>query len=455
MSTHSPTSFFLSKIVFPLYHELKKDGLWKIISGYDESQWYSLNQLMSQQQKKLEELLLHAKKDVPYYRRVFRDYGLTAKELCTYSNFKKLPYLTKDIINKNKDSIVASHVKKRDLVTNSTSGSTGENLYFFQDRKCMLARQSVVWRNQAWVNCLYADKQASLWGAPFDLKKSQSMKGKLHALFTREISLSSYELSEQSMEKYEKILNKYKPKLLVSYPSPLNTFAEFLLANKKTIPSIKSIITSAETLYEWQRSTIEKAFDCPVFDRYGCREFGSIAHECEKHEGYHLNVERFFLEILDDRGKPVTDEESGEIVITDLDNYGFPFIRYKIGDIATQSSRSCSCGRGLPMLERIEGRTFDIIKAPNGNRIAGTFWTLALRTFPGIKNFQVEQILINKIILRIVTEHDYSMQTEEKITKLIHDKCGYEMEIKIIYVGRIPLTKSGKRKFVISSLAAN
>ena len=455
MFSTSITPYLNDKILFPIYHFCKGDGLCKIIKAYKKSQWLSYEHLRLIQKKKLIKLLTYCKDNVPYYQNLIKVKSLWNEDLSEYHNFKKLPYLTKDIINKNKDSIVANSVKKRDLGANSTSGSTGENLQFFQDKRCMLARQAVVWRNQKWVNCLYADKHASLWGAPFDLKKSQSIKGKLHALFAREISLSSYELSEQSMEKYEKILNKYKPRLLVSYPSPLNTFAEFLLANKKTIPSIKSIITSAETLYEWQRSTIEKTFDCPVFDRYGCREFGNIAHECDRHEGYHINIERFFLEIINDRGKPVKDGESGEIVITDLDNYGFPFIRYKIGDIAAPSSRSCSCGRGLPMLERVEGRTFDVIKAPNGNRIAGTFWTLALRAYPGIKNFQVEQILINKIILRIVTDHDYSRQTEEKIIKLVQDRCGREMEINIIYVDRIPLTKSGKRKFVLSRLAPN
>ena len=116
MSVNSPTSFFLSKIVFPLYHELKRDSLWKIINEYDKSQWYSVNQLKAQQRNKLEKLLLHAEKNVPYYRRIFRDYGLTAKELCTHRNFNKLPCLTKDIINKSKDSIVASSVKKKDLV---------------------------------------------------------------------------------------------------------------------------------------------------------------------------------------------------------------------------------------------------------------------------------------------------------------------------------------------------
>jgi len=455
MFATSITPYLNDKILFPIYHFCIGDGLWKIIKAYKKSQWLSYEQLRLVQKEKLIKLLTHCKDNVPYYRTLIKEKSLWNENLSEYHNFKKIPYLTKEIINENRDNIVANNVKKRNLVANSTSGSTGENLYFFQDKKCMLARQAVVWRNQAWVNCLYADKQASLWGAPFDLKESQSIKGKLHALFTQEISLSSYELSERSMEQYEKILNKFKPKLLVSYPSPLNTLAEFLLANKKTVTSIKSIITSAETLYEWQRSTIEKAFNCPVFDRYGCREFGNIAHECDKHEGYHLSVERFFLEILDDKGKPAKDGESGEIIITDLDNYGFPFIRYKIGDIAVPSSRSCSCGRGLPMLERIEGRTFDVIKAPNGNRIAGTFWTLALRTFPGIKNFQVEQISINKIILRIVTDHDYSKQTDEKILKLVQDKCGREMEIDIIYVDRIPLTKSGKRRFVLSRLVTN
>jgi phenylacetate-CoA ligase len=195
---------------------------------------------------------------------------------------------------------------------------------------------------------------------------------------------------------------------------------------------------------------IEEAFRCPVFDRYGCREFGNIAHECGQHNGYHINVERFVIEILNDHGKPVEPGESGEIIVTDLDNYGFPFIRYRTGDMAVASARICSCGRGLPLLKSIEGRVFDVVKAPNGNRIAGTFWTLALRSVPGVKHFQIEQISIDQLIVRIVKDYDYSIKSETAIIDLIRDKCGNNIEIEMIYTDNIPVTLSGKRRFIIS-----
>ena len=171
-----------------------------------------------------------------------------------------------------------------------------------------------------------------------------------------------------------------------------------------------------------------------------------------KHEGYHINSERFYIEILNEKGHPVEPMESGEIIITDLDNYGFPFIRYRIEDMAIPSNKSCSCGRGLPLIERITGRSFDIIIAPNGNKIAGTFWTLTLRAISGIDSFQIKQTTLKKLLVKIVPTPSYSKSSEQQISRTIKDKCGNEMEIEFIYVDKIPLTKSGKMRFVISTL---
>jgi phenylacetate-CoA ligase len=452
MKFHSLKSQFISNFIFPAYHILLNDTLWDTIKKYNKSQWEPEYKLKELQKHKLLKLLNHCQNNVPYYKNLFKSIGLKFKKSNDLKNFCEIPFLTKEIINKNSKNILASNINKKNLVSNSTSGSTGQNLLFFQDKKSMLCRQAVVWRNQEWVDCLYADKQAFLWGAPFDLKRSQKLLGKIHMMLTQKINLSAYDLSDQSLQNYEKILNKYKPKLLVSYPSPLELFSDFLLANNKKIRSIEAIITSAETLYPLQRKTIEKAFGCQIFDRYGTREFGNIAHECDKHEGYHINIERFFLEILDENGKATKNKEIGEIVITDLDNYGFPFIRYKIEDLAIASNRKCSCGRGLPLLERIEGRAFDVIRGPNGNQVAGTFWTLALRSIKGVKNFQIIQNSINEIELKIITNNEYNSDDKAKIEKIIKDKCGDEIKIKINHVNKIPLTKSGKRRFVISNL---
>ncbi len=441
-----------SNIIFPAFHLLKGDGLWFKIKEYEKSQWFSYDRLKEIQHQKLNALLKHSFENVDYYYKLIDKYGIDINKSGCYNNFLQIPFLTKKKINENREQLIANTVKKRDLISNSTSGSTGENLFFFQDKAAMLPRQAMVWRNQKWTNTLYTDRQVYLWGAAFDIKKNNSIRGKIHTWFNQSISLSSYELSDRSMAEYIKILKSHKPKLLISYPGPLTTFAEYLIKNRKTISGIKAIITSAETLYPWQKSTIAEAFKCNIYDRYGCREFGTIAHECEKHEGYHINMERFFLEVIGEDGMPVKSGKSGEIVITDLDNYCFPFIRYKIGDIAVCSDSICSCGRGLPLLEKIEGRAFDMIIGPNGNKVAGTFWTLALRSVSGVKNFQIEQTDVNNIKIRLIQNHSYSDKSEKKIFSIIKKKLGSEINIEFIYVDNIDLTKSGKRRFVISSL---
>jgi phenylacetate-CoA ligase len=285
-----------------------------------------------------------------------------------------------------------------------------------------------------------------------DLNRLLTWRGRLHGFVHNTLQLSSYELSDTSMRQYVKILNRFRPKLLISYPSPLAEFSRFLLDNRLRIPSITSIITSAEMLFDWQRELIGQAFDAPLFDRYGCREFGNIAHECEAHEGYHVNSERFVLEILDEDGHPVAPGESGNLYVTDLDNLGFPFLRYEIGDMARRSDAQCACGRGLPLIARLEGRSFDIVRCPDGGRVAGTFWTICLRRFPGVVRFQVVQERIDLLTIRLLTDDRYDRASEAPMTAAIQDKCGAGMYVRYEYVERIESTASGKQRFVVSRL---
>ena len=147
-------------------------------------------------------------------------------------------------------------------------------------------------------------------------------------------------------------------------------------------------------MFPFQREKIENIFKAKVFNRYGCREFGNIATECEMHNGLHINSDRFIIEIVDEKGNKCENGTLGEILVTDLDNFVFPFIRYKIGDLAIMSETACTCRRNLPLLEKVEGRVFEMIQGPNGNVVAGTFWTLLRNKVEGFSKFQIIQ---NKI----------------------------------------------------------
>lgn len=333
----------MSGLVFPLYHFIKRDGVLKAIRDLESNQWKTSDELRSLQKVKLNALLKHCEKHVPYYRKVFSQRKINSADMVDYNVFKLIPLLTKEIVNKHRDDLIADNVDKSQLISNSTGGSTGESMCFYNDKLSTVQRQAVVCRNQAWVSALYSDKEVKLWGAQMDLNKLKGFRSKLHGMLNNTVCLSSYDLSDSSMAEYVKIFNEFKPKLLTSYASPLAVFSQYIIENNIKIHPVKSIITSAEKLYDWQRVLIDQAFKSEIFDRYGCREFGNIAHECSVHEGYHVNDERFFIEILDEDGNPVEEGEIGKIYITDLDNYGFPFVRYEIGDLATTANRQCSC----------------------------------------------------------------------------------------------------------------
>ncbi len=171
-----------------------------------------------------------------------------------------------------------------------------------------------------------------------------------------------------------------------------------------------------------------------------------------RREGLHVNSDRVYIEILDENLETVEDCETGEIVITDLDNYVMPLIRYRIGDVSSLKNDTCSCGRSLPLLKKVEGRTLDIVKTPNGNRLGGTFWTLLFRSQPGIKTFRVIQETLDGITVEYVKDPTVININLEYYTKKIKKECGKNFIINFKNVIRIPNTISGKTRFVISKL---
>lgn len=443
-----------SKVFFPAYHYMKRDGVLTAIDSLLQSQWTSPEEIRLLQFSKLRNLLNYSAEKVPYYRSLFRKLGFSTQDIVDVEGLCVIPPLTKEIIRNNMEKLCAEEIERTSLIANSTSGSTGEPMSFFNDRNSLVWRKAVVWRNQEWVGALYSDREVRLWGAQMDISKTESLRGRLHGLLHQKVFLSSYALSDESMQRYAAIIRRFKPKLLISYASPLVTFAEYLNRTGETLPLIPAIITSAETLYPLQREFIEKTFGTRIFDRYGCREFGNIAHQCEIHEGYHINAERFVVEIVDSTGKPVAEGDAGEILITDLDNFGFPFIRYRIGDMAVATTEQCRCGRGLPLIKRIEGRSFDIIQCPNGQRIAGTFWTIVMRRFPGVKKFQLVQDKPDHLIVRLCLSDEWTEGSKTEIVKKIRESCGDEMKVDLEVVENIELTRSGKSRIVINQVNA-
>jgi len=240
--------------------------------------------------------------------------------------------------------------------------------------------------------------------------------------------------------------------VFTSYPSPLEYLAKYVQSKDYVFPSLKGIITSSEQLFPYQRELFEQVFHCPIFNRYGSREFGFIAHECEKHEGLHISAEHVWVEILDDDLQPCKSGEIGDLYITNLDNCVMPFIRYRIGDRAAWKEKECSCGRQLPLLCGIDGRSFDLVRDKSGNVVSGTFWTLLIRYLaPEVRQFQVYQKDLESAELRLVAPYLLTeQQIKDLLTKVAEKLPALHLEIQ--YIDEIPLTRSGKRRFVVSEI---
>ena len=444
--------FLYNKLIHPAYRFVKRDNVLKLSNELRENQWKSFEDIREIQKVKLNNLLIHAYNNVPYYRKVIDKNDISITNLGEYDNFKKLPLLNKRIIRDNIEKLLSVDLRGNRLFKNSTSGSTGEKLVFFTDKRSNIFKKAAVIVNNEWTGCSIGDGTVLLWGAPMDQKKFRSLKGRMHGLVARVLFLSSYDLNPQIMDNYIKSVNKFRPKLLISYPGPLEVFAEHIKEKRTFIPSIKSIITSAEQLFPHQRTLFEKVFNANVYNRYGSREVGDIAQECNGHCGLHVNSDRVFVEILDDDGNEVSPGVIGDIYITDLDNYGMPLIRYQIGDRASWSEKiKCICGRGLPLIEKIEGRSMDVIKTAKNLKLGGTFWTILFRSQPGIKQFQVIQDDLEGIVVNYVPEKNFAKATLSVYEKKIKEKCGIDFNVKFIKKDRIKKTESGKNRFIISN----
>lgn len=441
---------------YPLFWKIKGLDVKSKIEKLQASQWLSRDEIKDIQIRRLKRLIWHVYENVPYYRNIFYDLGIVPEDIKNIDAFRKLPLLSKTDIRNNFKALISNNMNIRKMRLDKTGGSTGENLAFLEDPTELSYRFANTVRGDSMAFLTPGTKYVTLWGATFDAPFFGSIGNMISRIAFRKLFLSVFNLSEGQMKKYIGYINRYKPEVIVAYASPLYHFAKYLSARRMQIAPIKSIISSAETLSEDQRELIEAVFNCKVFNRYGCREFGNIGTECSEHKGIHVFSDKFIVEILKD-GCPVKESEPGEIVVTDLHKYGMPLIRYRIGDLGTPSSEGdCSCGRGLPVLKEINGRIFDVVTVTNGQYISGNFFSFLSRMVPGIDQFQVIQENLNEIMLYIVRD-DSSFKSEslDVLENKIQERCGAQMKVTFKIVERIPLNKSGKHRAIISKVPIN
>ena len=421
-----------------------------------KSQWWSRAKLEEYQMQQLSKLLHHAYENVPYYRKLFDERGLKPKDVQDFDDLRKLPYLTKEIIQENLPHLVAQNCLKSKLQYVTTGGSTGIPLGFYLERG-YASVQGWAFMKTLWdrVGYRFSDKCVVLRGK---VVKSAN-KGKFweSALFGRWLILSSYHMTDENLPKYIDKIRKFKPRFIQAYPSAITILARFMRENDvKPFPTVKAILCGSENLYSWQRDLLEEVFQCRVYSWYGHSEQAVLAGECERGTYYHIFPEYGFVELIGDNGKPVTEDgKMGEIVATGLNNFACPLIRYRTMDLAIPSNAKCECGRNYPLLKSVEGRLQELITTRTGRLISMTAINMHSDVFDNVKQFQFHQDEKEEVTFNIVRGDTYTQRDTEYIRKELQKKLGNDINLVIRFVDHIPRTRSGKHRFLIQKLPIN
>ena len=444
----------ISKHIFHRLYAIKDASTqFRWLNKLEKSQYLSFDELNVLQWRRLKKLLHHAYTNCPFYSRRMDDYGLTPPQIKDRSDFAKLPFLTKEDIQSNLSALTAQNYPMEALVANKTGGSTGKPIRYFHDQDRIFSMAATAIRHDRWAGLDIGDKLAGLWGARQDLTSFQSMKYRIrNCLVNRMMVLDTSSLSEEKLFRFVQDLTKFKPKGILAYSNSMYMFSKFVHENMINGLNVKSIITSAEVLHDHERKLIEDVFQTKVFNRYGCREVSLIASECDEHKGLHIAEDCLLVEIVKD-GQPAEKGQEGEIIITDLLNFGMPFIRYKIEDVGAFSEGECPCGRSLLLLKTVLGRMTDFLITPQNDMVSGASLTIYLiANTPGVGQAQFIQNRKDHILIKIVRRPEFNNDSKEFLKNKLPEFFGPTMTYEFRYVEEIPKESSGKYRFSICNV---
>lgn len=440
---------------FGLTHWMMTRDVGTHLADLDDSQWLSLDGMRELQLAKLRKLVQHAHRHVPYYRERMKGIGMTPDDIRSLEDLRHLPLLTKDDVRRHLYfDIMSDNHNKSEVLKITTSGSTAEPFVCYVDRAQLEFRWAATLRAQEWTGYRFGDRCIRLWHQTLGMSRSQVAREHADAFLSRRRFIPAYEMSDATLREFVRLIEEWQPVLLDGYAESFNFLATYLREHSRLRIQPRGIMSSAQTLPDTSRRIIEETFGCRVFDKYGSREFSGIAYECEAHEGHHVVGEGYIVEILKD-GRPAEPGEVGEVVITDLNNYCLPFIRYRIGDLAEAMDplRLCACGRGLPRIGRIEGRVQSIILGADGRYVPGAFFSHLFKDYDhAIRQFQILQTEPGAITFKVVKGRRYSDEVLTEVITLLHRYLGAEMKIVVEFVDNIDMVRTGKRLATVSKL---
>jgi phenylacetate-CoA ligase len=412
--------------------------------GLIRNQWKNPETIKKIQERKLRKLIHYVYENVPYYRNLFDSLKIKPFDIRKKEDLQFLPLTSKRQLQGLPLKDITSNALRLEICkTFYTSGTTGIPMQLYYDP------HDVTLMNLSWVRAFLAGGMKP-WHKLADFKGMKTLHRKkawyeyLGLLRRREISAWDAE------EKWIEEIRKWKPQVLIGYVRTLRMLAEAVQRSGIKEFKPKIIFHSSAILDEATRRLFSEVFQGKRVDIYGSYEGGCLAWECEICSGYHLCSDMVIVEVLN-QGKPVAPGETGEVVITNLQSYAMPFIRYKQEDQVTLSGQEPRCGRGLELLDSIHGRTDDFITLQNGQRISPQPFLYLMEKISGIRQWRAIQEKMNELNVEIEPS-ELSHESLTLIKESLKGLLGSEMNIHFILVDSIKVDPPSKFRFVSSKI---
>jgi phenylacetate-CoA ligase len=438
-----------------LWYRWKKYPAQEILDQLEKSQWWSPEEMRDFKTKKIQSLIAHCWENVPYYHDVMEERGLTPDDVRSLEDLAKLPVLTKEIIRREGDRLVAGNIPREQMSLATTGGTTGEPM------RILTTAETVAWSTQcttrayAWAGVTPTTKRVKLFGGSLGQPDQRSAIRRWYdRTFSPDLFLPAFEMTRDNVRDYIRQIKDFGAKHLIGYASATFLLANFVDDLGESL-SLDAVFPTAELLPDNWRARIKEVFGCKVLPYYGCGECNSLGYTCADDESiYHQCDEHAVMEVDLGDGRSALEGE-GAFLITDLDNYAMPVIRYRNGDGGVLAGPGCSCGRSLSRILRLDGRVNDLLVTVGGNTISGVIATHTFRHVKGAKLYQFVQDQPGQVQVRIVRTDGYDPAVEEeRIGRILRKHLGEQAQVTFEYPEDIERTPAGKARFVINRYLA-
>ena len=451
----SVKSFIAKKISYPLQDVVNGTSILATLKELNKSQFWPLEKQQEYQFEKFLRLLHHSVENVPYYRDLFRQEKLILADIKEPADIQKIPILTKEIAREKNNQLVAQNVNRMRVIKGVTGGTTGPPLKVLRDIPDRTLTWAAFYRWYQWMGLSYGDHMMKIWGTPTVLRVPLSYKLRSAAkdFYYNRHYVNSFKLNEKTIPGVLDKIEKNKPLFIRGYLSALIQLSEYMLSNNIRLSyAPKALSSTTETLFPTYKRQIESAFGSKLYDQYACGECNSISFDAGDKNGLYIVTEHALLEILLVDNSPAGLDQ-GRFVVTNLDNYAMPFIRYENGDSGRFSVYDEASEIKLPALKEVLGRTADTITLKDGSRVHGVFFTDILNelfsenpaTIHRFQVFQARPGIIEFRIEKATPPHkEYITALDEALQKFFH-------EVDIVSMATLPKDKTGKFRYILSN----